>query len=103
MPSVDIGMSLATAKVLTDSEARPRWNEPDSSTNFVAFMRRGAVEYDHRGADLLQLARMRCGAHSEALRRRPARNELSFKERATVPTGRRHFNYRCSAPRRCLH
>ena len=51
MPSVDIGMSLAIGKVLANGEARPRWNEPDSSTNFVAFMRRGAVEYDHRGAD----------------------------------------------------
>ena len=39
------------AKFWTDREARPRWNEPDSSTNFVAFMRRGVVEYDHRGAD----------------------------------------------------
>ena len=51
MPSVVIGMSLTMAKSLVNREARPRWNEPDSSTNFVAFMRRGAVEYDHRGAD----------------------------------------------------
>ena len=51
MPSVVIGMSPSMAKFWTDREARPRWNEPDSSTNFVAFMRRGVVEYDHRGAD----------------------------------------------------
>lgn len=50
MPSVVI-CTPAMAKSLVNREARPRWNEPDYSTNFVAFMRRGAVEYDHRSAD----------------------------------------------------